>query len=59
MSEQQILAILERLVLILVIAPAAFPLLRRFRRQLLVAAIALYAVAVLIALVLTALYFMG
>ncbi len=59
MTEQQILLVLERLVLVLVIAPAAFPFLRRFGPQLRMAAIIVYAVAMAIALVLSAIYFLG
>lgn len=59
MSEGEILRVIERLVLILAIAPAAFPFLRRFRRELRIAAITLYGIAMAAALVLVAIYFLG
>ena len=59
MTEEQLLLVLQRLVLILAIAPAAFPFLHRFGAGLRTAAIVLYAVAVGIAIVLSLVYFLG
>ena len=59
MDQEILLRVLERLALVLVLAPAAFPFLGRFGRQVRTAAIALYAVAMGTAIVLTLLYFIG
>ena len=57
MTEDQLLSVLQRLALVLAIAPAAFPFLHRFGRGLMIAAVVVYAIAFAIAAALALAYF--